>query len=466
MHAPKPTIFTFTLLILYLTAGWANVNLPAVIQDNMVLQQNSEAQLWGWASPFESVTITTSWDGKGYVDTTDSHGNWSIPVTTPAAGGPYEIEIQGYNTIKLTNVLIGEVWICAGQSNMGWSAAAGIKSAEKEIPLADFPNIRLFDVGHRSSETPQLECIGSWEVCTPKTMKHFSAVGYFFGKYLHGKLEIPVGLINISWGATPIETWMSQRTLGAHPNIMESAQRLKANRWGPTKPALVYNGMVHPVTPYTIAGVTWYQGESNTGNPEHYETTFSTLIKERRGYWGSELPFFFVQIAPYDYGQSPGGVLIRDAQRRTLTLPQTGMVVTSDISTPDDIHPRNKRDVGKRLADIALNRVYGIKVRPVSGPLFKEFKIEGRKIRVFFDHVERGLVKPRGKLKGFEIAGKDQVFYPAKAIIQKGTIVVSSRKVKAPVAVRFAWGNTTQSGLKNGSRLPASSFRTDNWDLK
>ncbi|WP_224994388.1 sialate O-acetylesterase [Cesiribacter sp. SM1] len=441
------------------------VGLPSIFADHMVLQQNASVTIWGWGKTGEEVSVSGSWNGNAVKTKVDTDAKWQVKLQTPAAGGPYTLTVQGYNTIRFSDVLIGEVWLVSGQSNMEWNASMGIDNDKEEIAKANYPQIRFFSVEHRTADGPQLDLGGNWVVATPETMQYFSAVAYFFGRELHQELNVPIGLINSSWGGTPAEIWMQAQLIKDNPFLAEAAAKLQEVPWGPVKPGKAYNAMIAPLIPYQIAGALWYQGESNTAVPHAYSEVLTALIQNWRAQWGYEFPFYFAQIAPYKYGRPYEGVIVRDEQRQTLSVPKTGMVVTSDIGNIDDIHPRNKLDVGKRFANIALNQTYGIKDRPVSGPLYREMKKEGNKIRLYFDHAENGLVSKGKELTLFEIAGPDQKFVPARAKIDGNTIVVSARGVKDPAAVRFAWSNTAEPKLFNKEGLPASAFRTDNWEI-
>ncbi|WP_237586996.1 sialate O-acetylesterase [Pontibacter russatus] len=437
------------------------VSVPSIFGSHMVLQQNAEVTVWGSGKPGEEVTVTGSWDNKPVTTKASNLAKWSVKLNTPAAGGPYTLTIKGHNTITLEDVLAGEVWLCSGQSNMEWSAAAGIDNGEQEVPKAMYPEIRFFSVAHQTADGPQLDVQGEWVVCTPETMKNFSAIGYFFGRELHQALDVPVGLINSSWGGTPAEVWVSPETVAQNPVLKQAAATQKEVPYGPVRPGKTYHAMIAPLTPFKIAGALWYQGESNTNAPEAYATMLPALINNWRSDWGYEFPFYFVQIAPYKGYGPEAGPLLRDSQRKSLRVPNTGMVVVSDIGNNDDIHPRNKLDVGKRLANLALNKTYGQTDRPASGPLFREMKVEGRKARLYFDYADKGLVRKGKELTNFEIAGEDGQFVKANAKIDGSTVVVQAKEVKKPVAVRFEWSNTVTPTLFNKAGLPASSFRTD-----
>ena len=465
----KKILVLFPLLLLLVgnpASLFANVSMPAIFGDHMVLQQQSEVMIWGWAKSGEEVTVTGSWDENPVKTKASPLAQWSVTLKTPAAGGPYTLKVQGYNSLLFEDVLIGEVWLCSGQSNMEWSANAGIDKAEEAIKGANQPEIRFFSVLHRTADVPQLDLGGEWVVSTPETMANFSAIGYFFGLEIHQNLNVPVGLINSSWGGTPAEIWVKPEVITDNEELASNAAGLKQEPWGPKDPGKAYNAMIAPLIPYKIAGALWYQGESNTAFPHNYENLLPALIKNWRNEWGYEFPFYYVQIAPYQYGRPAEGAVLRDSQRKALSVPKTGMVVISDIGNIENIHPTNKKDVGLRLANWALNKTYGKTNIPVSGPLYKDMKIEGSKIRLSFDHAQNGLISKGKELTHFEIAGEDQKFVPAKAKIDGNTIVVSAKSVKKPVAVRFGWSNTAEPNLFNKDGLPASSFRTDDWPIE
>ncbi len=462
----KKNIFYF-LLIISFTNIQAKVSLPAIFSSRMVLQQNSEVTIWGLANPLENIKVVGSWDNDTAKMIANNQAKWWVTLKTPTAGGPYLVTIVGSDTIVLKDVMIGEVWLCSGQSNMEMSASWGIKDSAQEISEANFPNIRLFHVVKRAAQYPQLNVAGTWKTCTPATMKNFSAAGYFFGRDLYNNLNVPIGLINSSWGGTPAETWINPDTISSDKILSEAAKKISVTMpWCPGKPGKTYNSMIYPLIPFKIAGVIWYQGETNTASPESYSQLFSTLIRDWRNEWKEEFPFYYVQIAPFNYETSYTGVLVREAQLKCLSLPKTGMVVISDIGNLTNIHPKDKQDVGKRLANWALANTYDKKGISFSEPLYRSYKIEGNKIRIYFDYAENGLVARGGTLTNFQIAGDDSVFIPAKAEIKDSTVVVYSDKVQNPIAVRYAWKNAVEPNLFNKEGLPASSFRTDSWKIQ
>ncbi len=501
-------ITKFSVIVLILTVAaisYADVKLPAVISDNMVLQQKTNATIWGWADPGEKIKVKASWRWLFRSSTTaDKNGKWKLKLKTPKAGGPYDITIKANNTIELENVLIGEVWVCSGQSNMQWSMK-GTENPDKDIAAANKPNIRLFTVARTVAESPKDDCSGNWSQCSPETVAGFSAVGYYFGKHLTDELDIPIGLISTNWGGTPAEAWTRNEILESDADfapILKRQQQMEANfpevmkkypkkleawkvkaekakaegkrgprrPWKPAKrdqnsPSSLYNAMIAPVIPYGIKGAIWYQGESNVSRAYQYRKLFPAMITNWRKDWKlGDFPFYYVQIAPFNYGEKRASEELREAQRLTLSLKNTGMAVVSDIGNIKDIHPRNKLDVGKRLALWALAKDYGKKDTVCSGPLYRSMKIEKDKIRLSFNHTGSGLITKDGKeLTHFTIAGVDKNFVPAKATIDGKTIIVSSGDIKKPVAVRYAWSNTAEPNLANKEGLPASSFRTDNW---
>ena len=484
----------------------ADVTMPAIFADNMVLQQKTEVAVWGWAKPGEKVKVKGSWKWLWPKSVcADKDGKWSIKIKTPNAGGPFELKIKGNNTISFTNVMTGEVWLCSGQSNMqmtmqGWDKQP-IEGGEEEIKNADYPMIRLFTVQRTAATKPADDCekVLKWAECTPDTAKSFSAIGYFFGKELYKELNVPIGLIHSSWGGTPAESW-TRREILANDNelkiITERSDKVLA-KWRadvtkakvngtpepkrplPTQhsPSYLYNGMINPIIPYGIKGAIWYQGESNAGRAYQYRRLFPVMIKNWRDDWGiGNFPFHFVQLASYLKHQ-PGIPLevkkgepvddawaeLREAQLMTLqSVPNTGMAVAIDIGQANNIHPAKKKEVGQRLALWALANDYGKDILN-SGPIYKSMNIEGSKIRLNFDYAKCGLKSKGGELEGFAIAGPDRKFVWANAEIDSDTVIVYSKDIPNPVAVRYAWTIFPFCNLYNKADLPASPFRTDDW---
>jgi sialate O-acetylesterase len=448
------------VLTLIFQASKGNISLPEIFSDNMVLQQKSDVTIWGWAKTGEKVVLKADWLTAEINTTVDNQGKWSLILKTPEAGGPYNITLKGYNEVTLKNILIGEVWLCSGQSNMEWSAAMGINNAEEEIKNANYPDIRFFSVYHATSKFPQDHCTGEWTACTSESMRNFSVLAYLYARKLHEALGVPVGVINSSWGGTPAEAWMPEDVIQKDDLLREAASKQKPVPWGPVEPGRIYNSMISPLVPFRIAGVLWYQGEANTINAYAYKELLSALIQSWRTGWGYEFPFYYAQIAPYTYGRPYEGVEVREAQRKVLSVPNTGMVVLSDIGDTTNIHPKNKQDAALRFANLALNRHYSKVKMEDSGPLYKDMIIDKNKAVISFDHAD-GLHVKGDKLNCFEIAGEDKVYYPATAKIKDNQVIVQSDKVKIPVAVRFAWSNTATPNLFNAANLPASCFKTE-----
>jgi len=496
------------LVLVCAAASFADVKLPAIISDNMVIQQGMKVPIWGWAEPGEKVLISGSWQSRPWSATADKNGKWTVKIDPPRqAGGPYQMTISAKNTVKIENVLCGEVWVCSGQSNMQWSVER-TANAEQEIAAADYPKIRLFAVERNASGYPLDDCVGSWSGCSPETIAKFSAVAYFFGRELHKELDVPIGLINTSWGGTRIEPWTPPAGFASAAKLKEirkevgqangeyrksvaesldtietwvrgSRKALAENESIPAapvwpkhplssrgRPTGLYNAMVHPLVPFAIRGAIWYQGESNRNDGMLYFEKMKALMGGWRSVWGQgDFPFYFVQLAPYHYGEEPLLLpRIWEAQKAALSVPNTGMAVTTDIGNLSDIHPKNKQDVGKRLALWALAKTYGRGNLVYSGPLCKSMSVEANKVRIRFDHVGGGLASRDGKpLTWFTIAGADRNFVEANAKIDGDTVVVWSDTVDEPVAVRFGWHQEAEPNLINKEGLPASPFRTDNW---
>ncbi len=455
-------IFFITTLILLYASSFANISLPAIFSDRMVLQQKSTVSVWGWGKPNETVRITVSWNPETeYSVKVLNQSKWSLDIVTPQAGGPYEMLIKGYNSIEIKDILIGEVWLGSGQSNMEWTPAMRIDNAEEEKSTANYPEIRFFTVLTSTALAPQQHLTGEWVICTPETMSQFSAIMYFFGRELHRKLEVPVGLINSSWGGTPIEVWMPEFSITGDRLLQENAALLKPVAWGPVEPGRAYNAMIHPLIPYCIKGALWYQGEANVDHPAVYARALSTLIESWRALWGYDFPFYYAQIAPWSgYGtDNVNGAIIRDQQRMVLKKTEkTGMAVLSDIGNLKNIHPGNKTDAGKRLAVWALHHDYGLRDMPVSGPLVKSYQIEGEKITIRFEYVYDGLVARDGELREFEILDGKGEWIPVKAEISGDRVVVKMDAGVSTKGIRFGYRNDSDPNLFNSAGLPASCF--------
>ena len=504
----RTVVWSLLGVLLLVSQAFGDVRLPAIIGDNMVLQQGKKVAIWGWAEPNEEVTVSVSWRTMQWSVRADKEGNWQFEMTPPKLGGPYEMTFQGRNTVTIKNVLVGEVWVASGQSNMQWSVQASANPQE-EIAAAKYPEIRLFYVKREVADEPKSDCTGNWVECRAETIPGFSAVAYYFGRELHKELNVPVGLIHTSWGGTPAEAWTRRGELEKEvdfaPILKRSADAIarypqakadyekKLEAWkeavkkakeagekeprrprGPSPPlnahtpAALYNAMIAPLIPYRIQGAIWYQGESNASRAYQYRKLFPAMITNWRTDWGQgDFQFLFVQLANFmavkDEPAESSWAELREAQLKTLAVPNTGMAVIIDIGEANNIHPKNKQDVGRRLAAWALGTTYK-KKRVYSGPLYKSMKVESGKAVLSFDHVGGGLVAKGGDaLKGFSIAGEDKKFVWADARIEGNTVVVGSEAVTEPVAVRYAWADNPICTLYNAEGLPASPFRTDNW---
>jgi sialate O-acetylesterase len=524
MRTPRTLRFVMAAVFAAGLAGGlaAQVKLPALIGDHMVVQQDKSVAIWGWAGKGEAVTV--QFNGQEKKGVAGADGAWRVvfdPLKAADAQGPLELTVRGAKgpAIVVKDILVGEVWVCSGQSNMEW-AMSWLPNPAPEIHRADNPNMRLFLVPKHPADRPMDDVDAKWEPCSADSVRPFSAVAYYFGLELHKRLGVPVGLIESAWGGTLIEPWTPPVGFAAVPELkpildgqaakyadyqQALAKALPAwETWvrdsrkavtakaplppvpdpglpadpydDPQAPTALYNGMIHALTPFAIRGAIWYQGESNRNDCLFYEKKMEALIQGWRLAWKlGDLPFYYVQLAPYDYGynrETPTGDIpdaqrlayIWEAQTNALRIPNTGMAVVTDIAALRDIHPINKRDVGYRLSLWARARTYGEKTLVYSGPLYKSMAVEGNLARLSFDSVGGGLISNDGQpLKWFEIAGDDHIFYKAEAEIAGDTVVVWSSKVPAPKAVRFAWDQMAVGNLANKEGLPASPFRTDKW---
>ena len=503
------------------TSVLANIKLASPFADHMVLQHNTAVPIWGWADPGEKVTVKL---GKQSVSTTTgSDGKWMLKLNKLMAGGPYTLTATGKNTLTVNDVYAGEVWVCSGQSNMDFTVAredrywCGVYNEKEEVAAADYPLIRVFDTDFSPRATPQDTVKGKWEVVSPQTIGHLSAVAYFFAREIQKKMKIPIGLITSAFGASTAEAWIRKEALekdttfkklltsfdakiekynsdtsgrAAYREAMEKwrvvAAKAKAEGKDEVRPPrnpnpdpirdqhnpyVLWNGMVKPLVPYAIKGALWYQGESNSPTASIYRQIMETLITDWRNQWGQgNFPFLYVQLAnigkTYDSLPSFGGseAIKREAQLQNLSLPNTGMAVAIDNANPEDmndVHPKNKQDIGYRLALAAQAIAYGDKKVVHSGPLYDKMEVNGKNIKLYFKHTGTGLVAKDGLLKGFAIAGEDKKFVWANAKIEGNTVVVSSPEIGNPVAVRYGYGRNPPTSLYNKEKLPASPFRTD-----
>jgi len=472
--------FLFTaVLALFALLAQAEIKLPKIFADHMVLQRGQEIPIWGWADPRERVEVT--FQNQTYKTRADKAGKWELKMAASEAGGPYVLTVKGKNTLSLQDVLVGDVWLLGGQSNMEWPLRQTI-GGEDSIKAADYPQIRLFEVGKNVSIFPIEEVPeAGWNLTTPETIANFSAIGYYFGKRIHQDLDVPIGLLDINWGGTVSEAWTSSEALATHADFkdrIEAYQKSgkadfeKAENKGPNNwPASLYHGMLEPVIPFGIKGALWYQGESNAGRAYQYREIFPLMIQDWRKQWGQgDFPFLWVQLAnfkqPVHEPNDSDWAELREAQSMTLALPNTAEAVIIDRGEADDIHPRDKWTVGERLAVAAKKVAYGMDAVH-SGPTFKNMTVEGNKVRIVFDNLGSGLKinDKYGYVKGFSVAGSDKVFHWANAYQEGNDIVVYSEEVSRPVAVRYGWAdNPDDVNVYNAEGLPASPFRTDTWE--
>jgi len=432
----------------------------------MLLQQNTEVKFWGWAKPRSTVKIITGWNNDTIVVQTTEKAKWETYMKTPLAGGPYTIKVEEKDrSITINDVLIGELWLCSGQSNMEWSAQSGVIDAKEEVAGCANNNIRFFFIDKATADYPQDDCSGYWRVCTPESMQWFSATGYFFGKKLHENLQIPVGLINSNWGGTPAETWTPKEKIGEDSELYKSWTRLRPSSGKDISIATTFNAMINPITNMKLAGVIWYQGEDNVRNADTYTDLFTTMIQSWREKFQTNLPFYYVQIAPYKrYAIPYSGALVREQQEKAMAFDNTGMIVVSDyVDNIMDIHPRYKKPVGERLANWALGETYKKPVAKYRHATFNKMEVENNKVRIHFNNIGSGLVVKGKDIETLELAGIDGVYHPATGKIDKktNTVLVESKDVKIPVNVRFSFSNNSVGNLFDSEGLPVAPFRTD-----
>ena len=512
LHASWLTPALCALAVMHPFAAVADVRMPSLFSDHMVLQREMSAPVWGWADSGEAITVNIA--GQTCSTKTPADGKWSIKLDKLKSGGPFTMVVKGNNTVTIQDVLVGEVWLASGQSNMALTVGNS-NNAQSEIANAKFPEIRTFLVPRVAAETPQESCGGTWVICSPESAGAFSAAAYFFGRDLHQSLKTPVGLINSSYGGTPIESWISlprqegvknfepvfrpwikklsvpyepekayeqyEKQLAAWKIAAESRKAEGKPKGYPPRPpvhprkhqnypANLFNSMIAPLIPYAIRGGIWYQGESNCspGASTLYAEQLPLMIQDWRARWSQgDFPFAWVQLPCYkpqtpEPNPTSQWANVRESMLKSLSVPNSGMAITIDTGDADDIHPKNKQPVGHRLALWAKSQVYGQRI-PYSGPLPAEHRINGGKVILSFKHADGGLTAKEGDLKGFTIAGADKKWQWATARIEGKTVVVSSPDVPSPVAVRYGWADHPVCNLFNGAGLPCSPFRTDDW---
>lgn len=458
-------------MLLYGTNAVSQLALPSLFSDNMILQQRSSPAIWGKATAGTTVKVIPSWNKKVYTTAAGKDGTWKLSFETPAAGGPYTVSIiNGKQQRLLKNVLLGEVWVCSGQSNMEMPVRGAMNQpvlyANDIYMDADDPQIRLFKVERTAASTPQDDCKGTWHESSASLIKYFSATGYLYAKLLRQKLKVPVGMIAAYWGGTKIQPWMPRESLEAFgikvpDSTQHSSEPRRASAW-------LYQGMIAPLAGYGIRGFLWYQGESNINEPALYRDLLPAMIKGWRRQWNdTTLAFYYVQLAPYTYNgeDSLSSALLREAQLQCLDrIPNSGMAIALDVGERTCIHPPDKHTISKRLAWLALNKTYGFKGISCDGPLYASHTVKDGRMLLQFKNADNGITSFYKPVTLFEVAGSDRKFYPAEALITKEKgITVWSDKVKEPVAVRYAFRNWVQGEVYSNEGIPMTSFRTDNW---
>jgi len=450
----------------------AQIKVASILGNNMVLQRNAEIKLWGTSKPNDKLTIKVGWNNSTLKTISDANGKWLVKIKTTEAGGPFLITIaSSKEKLTLNNILLGEVWLCSGQSNMEMPIAGfndqPVIGMNEALVDAENENIRLFTVKKTALDIPQDTCSGNWDVANPLSVGKFSAVGYFYARELQRKLNVPVGMICSSWGGTRIESWMSKETISNFPISKAKTPIKKAG--DPSQPSRLFNGMIHPILNFTIKGAIWYQGETNRFNANEYADLMAAMVTNWRTDFGvSQFPFYFVQIAPYNYGDNKGliSAYLREAQvKASLKIPNSGMVSTIDLGEEKGIHPSEKLTVAKRLTYWALSETYNKKGIAFQNPLFKMAMVQDSMMVITFDNLENGLTSFGKEITNFEIAGDNKVFYSAKASIVKKQIQITCPEVKKPIAVRYCFCNYPQGKgfIYNTAGLPVFPFRSDDW---
>lgn len=484
----KKTAFILIALAAWMQTAKAEIILPPIIGDGMVLQQNTEVRLWGKATPGAMIEISSDWNGTAWTTSAGEDGKWLLTITTPEGSlTPRSVTItektaknrkkhETVSAVTLKDILVGDVWLCSGQSNMEmpldgfWDCP--VEGSAEEIALSgNMKYIRMVTVPKTGALTPAEEVQGRWQECSPENSGRFSAAGYYFAKTLSNVLNVPVGIISCSWGGSMLEGWLPMETVSSYPDINHELTPPADGNWDAHTPSVMYNGMLYPLRNYTVRGFLWYQGESNVGRHSTYASRLGTLVSHWREIWGQgELPFYIVEIAPYIYGgDGTAAARLREAQQKAAAeIPGSGIITTNDLvySYEDtQIHPCRKEEVGQRLAYLALNRTYGFGSIVCEGPVFRSMEIKGNEAYLYFDNDDSGF-SPWYDIKGFEIAAEDRVFHEAEAKVIPGKkcVVVSSQHVQNPAAVRYCFKDFCPGNLTGSRNFPAFPFRTDNWE--
>lgn len=468
----KSCLLLFVFCLCFSGTMQAQPQLPAFFSSNMLLQQKQPVSLWGWSKPEATVKLQASWNKQTLKTKANQEGYWQITLTTPSAGGPYTIALNDGEELLLENILIGELWFCSGQSNMEMPMkgypAQGIEGGLQDIMQAQDDLLRLFTVKKTAATQGARDVQGQWLEAEPASVSNFSATAYYFGRALRRFLGVPVGLINSSWGGSSVEAWMSAESLQSLSDLPLPLNREKIK----PRPSALYNGMVHPFLGLRLKGCIWYQGESNTDQAENYQALFVQMLNSWRKEWGiGDFPFYYCQIAPYDYSlitpqgqQAVNSALLREAQAQAEDLiAPGGMAVLMDAGLIGDIHPRKKNKAGERLALLALAGSYDLQGMEVRSPRYLRSEQRDSLLVLSFERAGLGLDRTTGALENFWIAGADKVFYPASARIERDKVLLWSLEVPKPVAARYAFDNCSEGDLFGVNGLPVSSFRTDDW---
>jgi sialate O-acetylesterase len=460
-----------------ISALHAEIKLPAIFSDNMLLQQNTQVNLWGKADANKTVSLKASWSKVAIKTTADANGNWKAKLATPKADGKtYTLTLSDGKSLTLNNLIVGELWLCSGQSNMEMPMKGfknqGVEGANMDILKSTNPNLRLFTVKRNSTIQAQTDVTGQWQEASPETVKEFSATGYYFGRLLNQMINVPVGLVLSSWGGSSVEAWMTEDMLRAFPSVKIPKKETDIKEKNRT-PTTLYQAMINPIAGLTIKGVIWYQGETNYDRADSYAAMFSTMVAGWRKNWAQTdtIPFYYCQIAPYDYSlitekekEVINSANLREAQLKAETMiPKSGMAVLMDAGYKGGIHPFKKQIPGERLALLALTKTYGLKGVASESPVYKNIEIQGDTVIVNFERAPMWISAKNFESKLFTVAGADKVFHPAKAWIVRSKMYVKSEDVKKPVAVRYAFENYVEGDLFSTEGLPVSSFRSDKW---
>lgn len=450
--------------------GYCQIYTPSIIDDNMVVRRNSTARIWGWSGASENVYIVADWNLSDTICVrSDPSARFEAEIPTPEAGGPYTIKIMaGGDQRVITNVMVGEVWLCSGQSNMQMSMACLYGTQVDyggEFATLNNPMIRTFKVHRVGADTPQNDCRGSWDAASATSISDISLTAYFFAKRLQQELGIPIGIVVSAWGGTSAEVWLPERAMEQNPEIEPSAELISTDDYRPFHTARLYNSMIAPLVPFNFSGTIWYQGEGNIVSHQYYDGVMRSLIDSWREDFNPDMPFYFVQIAPFFYNgtSSKRSPYLREVQYQTSKYDNCGMVVINDLlDNPYNIHPANKPDVGARLADMALSRHYAHQGYDCSYPEIISVVPNGKKIAVELSNCQEGITLSDAEYHGFEIASQDGQFHKAKVRVEApSTLILESKEVKSPVYVRYLFDDGSLCGVHNQAGLPLVPFRND-----